>query len=248
MSLIVRCAERLARFSYLIAHPRLIGPRMRGALVSTIVALDQPWLRQLNPKTILDIGANTGQFAVAINTIFPDARILSFEPLPDCFEQLKRNMAGATNFTAFNYGLGDKTGELPFERNAFSMSSSFLKMTRTHTEAFPQTAQSSTVQVKVERLDDVAASLSIAQPFLAKIDVQGYEDRVLHGGEQTLRRAAAMLVEMSFEELYERQPLFDSICQQVQELGFAYRGNLEQMNCPKTGRVLQVNGIFVRRQ
>jgi FkbM family methyltransferase len=248
MSLIVRCAERLARFSYLIAHPRLIGPRMRGALVSTIVALDQPWLRELDPKTILDIGANTGQFAVAINAIFPDTRILSFEPLPDCFEQLKRNMAKAKNFAAFNYGLGDKAGELPFERNAFSMSSSFLKMTRTHVDAFPFTSRSSTVQVQVERLDEVAPSLNIVEPFLAKIDVQGYEDRVLHGGQQTLRRAAAMLVEMSFEELYEHQPLFDSVCQQVQELGFTYQGNLEQMNCPKTGRVLQVNGIFMRKR
>src|SRR5438034_257558 len=101
MSFIVRLAERLARFSYLVANPRLIGPRLRGGLVTTIVALDQPWLRELNPKTILDIGANTGQFAVAINTILPDARILSFEPLPDCFEQLKRNLSKAKNFARF---------------------------------------------------------------------------------------------------------------------------------------------------
>lgn len=248
MSVLVRFAERLARFSYLLANPRLIGPRLRGGLVSTIQTLDKPWLRELNPSTILDIGANTGQFAVAINAVLPNARILSFEPLPDCFEQLKRNMSKARKFSAYNYGLGDMRGEFPFERNAFSMSSSFLKMTNTHKTSFPHTAQSSTVKVKVERLDDVAPALEIADPFLAKIDVQGYEDRVLCGGEQTLRRAAVIFLEMSFEALYEGQPLFDSIRQQVEKMGFTYAGNLDQMLCPKTGRVLQVDGIFVARR
>jgi len=247
MGLLVKFAERLARYSYILENTHLIGPLRRGALLSTIQLLDRPWLRELNPATILDIGANTGQFAVAINAVLPNARILSFEPLPDCFDLLKRNMAKAQKFSAFNYGLGDSCGELPFERNAYSAASSFLKMTRVHTQSFPQTAQSTSVKVKTERLDDVAPSLELTEPILAKIDVQGYEDRVLRGGETTLRRASALFVEMSFEALYEGQPLFDSIRRQVEELGFTYSGNLEQLLCPKTGRVLQADGIFVRR-
>src|SRR6185436_10761859 len=116
-------AGRLSRFAYLLAHPRFIGPRLRGGLVSTIQTFDKPWLHELNPKTVLDIGANTGQFAVPINALLPRTHILSFEPLPDCFEQLKRNMAPAAKFTALNYGLGDVRGEFPFERNAFAASS-----------------------------------------------------------------------------------------------------------------------------
>jgi FkbM family methyltransferase len=240
-------AGRLSRFAYLLAHPRFIGPRLRGGLVSTIQTFDKAWLHELNPKTILDIGANTGQFAVPINALLPHAHILSFEPLPDCFEQLKRNMAPAAKFTALNYGLGDVRGEFPFERNAFAASSSFLKSSEVLKSSFPQTAQSQSVKVRVERLDDVAPSLDLAEPMLVKIDVQGYEDRVLRGGEQTLRRAAVMLVELSLEPLYEGQPLMDPVREQITRMGFDYVGNLDEMRCPKTNRVLQVDGIFLAR-
>ena len=42
--------------------------------------------------TVLDVGANTGQFALEIHKILPQAMIYSFEPLKDCYEQLMHNM------------------------------------------------------------------------------------------------------------------------------------------------------------
>src|SRR5258705_4321349 len=90
------------------------------------------WLRAIGINTILDIGANTGQFAQRIRRVLPDAMIYSFEPLPDCFEQLKGNLASCVNFRAFNFALGDRTGELMFQRNEYSPSSSFLRMADLH--------------------------------------------------------------------------------------------------------------------
>ena len=52
---------------------------------------------------------------------------------------------------------------------------------------------------------------------------------------------------MSVEELYKGQKLFDDIYRILVDFGFVYRGNYEQLFNPHDGRVLQVDGIFVRK-
>ncbi|NJO65559.1 MAG: FkbM family methyltransferase [Richelia sp. RM2_1_2] len=111
--------HRLRNVTYLIENPRLIGVYQRGGIVPISHMLDHSWLREFDIATVLDIGANTGQFAVTINTIIPEAKVYSFEPLPDCFIELKARMANVKNFTALNLGIGEDKGELEFERNSF---------------------------------------------------------------------------------------------------------------------------------
>lgn len=49
------------------------------------------WLKEMDIKSVLDIGANEGQFASLIRILLPDATINSFEPIPQCYEKLKKN-------------------------------------------------------------------------------------------------------------------------------------------------------------
>jgi FkbM family methyltransferase len=205
------------------------------------------WLTEFNLATVLDIGANTGQFASCISRLLPTAKIYSFEPLPDCFEQLQINMANAENFKAFNVALADRTGVLDFERNEFSPSSSFLKMADLHRDAFPYTSNSNTITVTTQRLDDFLEGCAIAQPMLVKIDVQGYEDKVLRGGEKTIRESALIILETSFETLYEGQPMFHEIYQRLVSWGFVYSGATSQLCSPQDGKPLQEDSIFVRK-
>ncbi len=153
--------------------------------------------------------------------------IYSFEPLPDCFEQLKATLVSALHFRAYNLALGDRAGTMSFERNEYSPSSSFLKIADLHWQAFPYTRHTDPVTVSLRRLDDLSQELVIKEPLLVKIDVQGYEDRVLRGGEATIRRASVIIVETSFEMLYEGQPLFDDIYRTLVAWGFVYDGALD---------------------
>jgi hypothetical protein len=95
-------------------------------------------------------------------------------------------------------------------------------------------------------LDDLAPQLELRDPLFIKIDVQGYEDEVLAGGEQTIRRAAVVLVETSFETLYEDQPLFDEVYRTLTGWGFRYAGSLDQICSPQDRRPLQADSLFVR--
>jgi FkbM family methyltransferase len=218
----------------------------RGGIPGLSPIGNRLWMRAGNIRTILDIGANVGQFAVTANMVLPRARIISFEPLPDCYAALRTRMARANDFQALNTAVGDSTATLAFERNGFSDSSSFLPMAEAHKRLFPFTRDSRPVEVPVARLDDLASQLPITDPLLVKIDVQGYEDRVLRGGEQTIRRARMVIVETGFEELYEGQPLFDEIYRLLVAWGFQYHSSLDQLVSPDDGRILQENSVFLR--
>lgn len=229
-----------------LESPRLLRLKLRGAPRSLFVALDRPFLRALPIRTVLDVGANTGQFALCAHEIFPSATIHSFEPLPDCHQALLRHATAIPVIKAWNLALGDQAGTVSFERNEYTPSSSALPMTTAHKTEFPFTRQATSVEVKVERLDDLAQHLELADDLLVKIDVQGYEDRVLRGGAATIRRARVVLVETSFAVLYEGQARHDDVYRTLVEWGFAYRGALDQLVSPRTGEVLSADSLFVR--
>jgi FkbM family methyltransferase len=204
------------------------------------------WLAAHDINTVIDVGAHTGEFAAMIHGILPRASILSFEPLAEPFRRLEANMRGVPNFRAFNYGCGDENARMQIRRNEFTPSSSLLHMTRLHKEAFPFTERETTEAVEVRRLDDALAGLTLRDNLLVKIDVQGYEMKVISGGERLISSAALLIVETSFQTLYEGQPLFDDVYDLLRQKGLRYAGNWDQLLSPRDGSVLQADAVFVR--
>lgn len=206
------------------------------------------WLKQMRIRTVFDIGANIGQFVKQIHNILPEANIYSFEPIKDCFEQLQKTMGSTMNFRVFNCALGDKVNEPVIYKNEFSPASSLFEMTELCKEAFPHTAQSTKEKVSIKRLDDAVRefNLELKENILIKIDVQGYEDKVIAGGRSVISRAKVIIAEVSFWELYKNQKLFNDIYQLLTGLGFKYKGNIEQIMNPIDGRPLQADAIFLK--
>lgn len=240
-----RLAKKISALGRYVDDPTMRALRRRGLPLTSYGALSRPWLRDIGFRSILDVGANDGQFAAAAHAVFPDAAIYSFEPIPDCFAKLTKTMAGVPKFKAFDLGLGAASGEMQINRSDFSPSSSFRPMAGLHKSVYPHTAHSVPLTVRVETLDGVAKGLELAEPLLLKMDVQGYEDQVLAGGGDTARRAAAIITEVSYETLYDGQPLFDAIYRSITGMGFVYKGSLEQTE-DNAGRALFADGIFVR--
>lgn len=65
-------------------------------------------------KTVFDIGANIGQYAMTLKRLYPHIVIYSFEPNHDIFEILRRNSSQVSGWHVFNFGLGDKDEDRPF--------------------------------------------------------------------------------------------------------------------------------------
>jgi FkbM family methyltransferase len=239
-------ARKMHVLSRGLERPILLKLQLQGGLPRTYEKLNNSWFKSLGIDTVLDIGANTGQFTKTISSLLPNANIYSFEPLPDCFDKLNEFASKYSNIKAFNTGVGDRSGVMRFERNDASPSSSFLTMTDIHKEAFPYTEKSSTVEVKISKLDDMCENIDLGMSLFVKIDVQGYEDKVLKGGEKTVKKAKLVIVETSFVPLYESQPLFDDIYKTFSEWGFVCIGMIDQLSDPRTGQILQGDAIFIK--
>jgi len=222
------------------------GARRANELQAEQKRIENLWLQHMQIKTIIDIGANTGQFAAHIHKIIPDAMLYTFEPLQDCYEELVKNLTGVMQFKAFNLALGNESGTTEIHRSEYSQSSSLLPMAKLHKESFPFTENETIQTIKVAKLDEIANEMQLHKPLMIKIDVQGFEDKVIAGGLQTISLADIIIVEMSIEPLYEGQSLFPDIHKTLTEQGFQYRGNYEQLYNPIDGRILQVDGIFVK--
>jgi FkbM family methyltransferase len=205
------------------------------------------WLKDSNICTVIDIGANVGQFARDILKAFPDVQVYSFEPLQDCYSEIRKLCRHYENWEAFPFALGEKEERVEMFRSGFAPSSSLLKMTGRHKELFPHTANISSETVNIKRLDDVARALNLKEEVLVKIDVQGFEDRVIRGGQNTLRRAKVILTEVSFEKLYEGQSDFHTVYNLLYQLGFQFAGFEDQLRDPQTSVPIQADAIFTRR-
>lgn len=204
------------------------------------------WLRGRNIHTVFDIGANVGQFASQIHRVLPDAMLYSFEPLEDCYNELVKKMAHLPRFRAFKFALGDRNGQAQIYRNDYTPSSSILSMEELHKRAFPFTSHATVQEIEMKRLDDILDQLDIVENVLVKIDVQGAEDKVIMGGEQLLSRASILIVETSFQCLYQGQPLFDDIYDMLRQEGFLYAGSEHAIRNPNDGSILQCDSVFCK--
>ena len=204
------------------------------------------FLEKCEIKTVLDIGAHTGQFAKEIRGKLPQAMIYSFEPLKDCYQDLVRNMSQDQNFEAYNFALGDKESRQEINRSISSPSSSLLTMGNLHEEMYPHTKGGTKEEIEIKCLDDIFNNSNLEKEILVKIDVQGYEDRVIKGGAHIISQARIILMENSFLELYKGQALFDDIYEIMKRLGFRYQGRIHQRLNPMTGETLYEDSIFIK--
>jgi FkbM family methyltransferase len=196
-------------------------------------------------RTIVDVGANRGQFTLYALARFPSAHIVAFEPLPAAQENMRRLLDGEDRVEIVPFAVGESEGEVVMHLSAREDSSSLLPVGEGQVSAFPGTGEVGTTRVEVRTLDSVLADRALPRPALLKVDVQGFELPVLLGAEKSLGLFDQVLIEASFVELYEGQALFPEVSQCLERHGFRLvAGNISSYD--SSGRWLQ--GDFVYEQ
>jgi FkbM family methyltransferase len=172
----------------------------------------------LHNGLVIDVGANEGDFSAAMLCAVPDARVIAAEPNPEPCERLRRR-------------LGDRVTVVPKAVGGESCTATFNITAEDHNSSLrqPRTAQMSELlddpgwevtrrlEVEVTTLDEIAGGDDVA---VVKIDVQGAEMDVLRGGRETLRRAQAVLMEVTFISHYEADATFGPLHEEMTRQGF----------------------------
>jgi len=167
--------------------------------------------------TVIDIGANRGQFSLAARRWAPGARVFAFEPLSVPAEVFRKVFAGDARVRLYQAAIGPQAGEAVIHVSAADDSSSLLPISGLQGRIFPGTGEAATEKIRVGRLSDFVSAEDIKAPAMLKLDVQGFELEALRGCEVLLGRFSLVYVECSFIPLYTGQALADEVIAWLRE-------------------------------
>jgi FkbM family methyltransferase len=223
-------------------------PSYRRALRHGVAAAVEHDAAPFGPafRTVIDVGANRGQFALVARRRFPAARLICVEPLARPRQLLGRVLAGGGELEVLPVAAAAEDGQADLVVSRSDDSSSLLAMTSLQTTSFPGTGEAARTIVRTARLDGLIDPALLASPVLLKVDVQGSELGVLRGASGLLRVIDEVLVECSFAELYSGQALAWEVVDFMHRDGFALVAVCSAVE-DSQGRVLQADLLFGRR-
>ncbi len=170
----------------------------------------------IQPESILDIGAHSGQFYGWAKNVWPNVPIFMIEANRVHAEKLK----SLTQNNHDNYlitALGDLERDVTFytrkdkpwtEGNSYYKESNFWDI--------PQLVLKSEITLK--RLDDLFEDSAVFD--LVKIDTQGSEKDIIQGGINLVKKASALILEVSYIEYNEGAPTAEEVTDFVKQVGF----------------------------
>ena len=198
--------------------------------------------------TVLDVGANIGQFANAIRQAGFKGRIISFEPQSEAHAKLVAFAAKDKNWTVVaRCAVGSAAGQTEINLSKNSVSSSILDIEKLHTSNAPGSNYSGKEKVDVITLDQCAIVPKNGNVFL-KVDTQGFEKPVLDGAKSLLDRIVGVQLETSLTELYKGQTSFIDLVTFMDGRGFDIWSIHRGFDQRETGQLFQADITFNRRR
>jgi len=201
----------------------------------------------LDCQTVIDIGAGSGQFALAARNCLPAARIISFEPLPGSAAKFRKVFEGDEKVVLHEAAIGPVSGAALMHVSKREDSSSLLPITSAQVSVFPGTEEATTLNVRVNRLAEFVSPEDICPNALLKLDVQGYELEALRGCEELLARFCHVYVECSYVELYAGQALAEEVIEWLRGRGFLFLAKYNTV-FGHDGKPIQADLLFRRQE
>lgn len=199
---------------------------------------------------VLDVGANTGQFARQMRHHGYRGTIVSFEPLGAAHGTLVREAAGDAAWqVAPRAALGAEAGKTVTLNIASNLvSSSILPLDGRLGEIVPDLGYVAAETVPLTTLDAVidAHPEWARRRTLLKIDTQGFEGEVLAGAGRVLPDVRVLFLELALDPVYRGAPRFADMVARLDALGFSCAGIDPGLVDPRSAAVLEVDGIFLR--
>ena len=205
-------------------------------------------LRAQGITVVVDVGANTGQYATALLTNGYRGRIVSYEPGAAAHAALTRAAAGHAGWdVAPRAAVGERAGEVTLNVSGETDMSSLLPMTAVAAERFSSAATTGRERVPMVTLADELPKL--ARPgdrVFVKSDTQGYEAHVLAGLGAAIDGVTGLQLELSLVPVYEGQPLYLAMLERLEADGFRPHLIIPGYYSRHYGRMLEFDVVAFR--
>jgi FkbM family methyltransferase len=161
---------------------------------------------------LIDIGGNSGYWAQDFMMYYPKARIFAFEPVDEMYEQYVARFRKNMNVTVFHTALGDLVEQKEinvakgYGLTSFNTYDTNLEDKNIHFEK--------KLTVTINKLDTYISEIDFLDPRITviKVDVQGFETKVILGGLEVFRKADLVIIECSFvNEFRGVEPTFGDL-------------------------------------
>jgi FkbM family methyltransferase len=199
-------------------------------------------IRELEVSTVIDIGANVGQFGIDLRRSGFKGKIVSYEPVKEIFSDLRITSSKYQPWEVVQIALGEVESEDYINVSANSgLSSSILKISKLHLENFPSSRTIFREKVLISTVDHQLSKLDLSpDSVMLKLDVQGFESRVLKGANKSLSKIPLCFLEVSLTPLYENElpllPILNLLHESEHEVIEIFRGVKS-----KNGELLQLD-------
>jgi FkbM family methyltransferase len=196
------------------------------------------------PEILCDIGANSGSWTYVVSQLDTKLKeVTLFEPQEKYFRQLEKMPMKQIKKNLFNFGLGNKNEKLFITGG--TASASFLAANDNQNRYFPKSLLEDKQLSRVMCLDDVYSKYKLSYPDTIKIDVQGFELKVLKGAKKVLSKAEYLVIELSLRNFYSGQPKLHEILEFLDDNHYFMVGRgYEWVSSDKKHEILQFDGIF----
>jgi FkbM family methyltransferase len=205
-------------------------------------------IRHHGVDTVLDVGANEGQYGAELRRWGYQGRIVSFEPVSSVHAALEARAARDDRWEARNEALGSSDGEMEINVSEFSVFSSMLEP-NDYSRGFD--ARAATVRrekVRTRRLDSIWEEVrGGGSRFYLKVDTQGFEPEVIRGAEACLREITAVQLEISLRTMYEGETPLVEMIGLMAERGFELAFAVPVLFDPRDLSVPQLDCVFLHQ-
>jgi FkbM family methyltransferase len=191
------------------------------------------FLKENKVQSLLDIGANVGNFSKLVKHTIPDMNILMLEANPYCDHALHQSRI-PYEIACLSDEI--KTVDLYLNpKNYMCTGTSYYKEVTVHYD------NADWVKTETKLLDDVVRDRTYEY---IKMDTQGSELDILRGGTKTVEKAKYIQLEISVQKYNEGAPLKDEVLEYMKSIGFS--PNILVENHYHEGQLIQEDWIFTR--
>ena len=221
------------------------GSLHEPSTISAFSFIQQNFANQIN--VIFDIGALYGYFSLISKSMFPQATVFSFEMNPESYSALVNNIncnkhLGIPTSRCINMGLSNNTS---LQKKVFCDKFTLIEDGESENLA----------QIDIMSIDDFCR-ISGFFPDLIKLDVEGYQAKILSGGENIIEKnKPIILLEFDGQKQLKR---FDTTNKQITkflfDLGYScywckdqrtFQGEFQKLDYDKFTQEHEVNSLSI---